>query len=58
MLGRAARLRDIVRVREVMPASRRESVTTVVETIVDCKEMRARAAAELERRRAGGLGSR
>jgi HEAT repeat protein len=50
-LGRAARLRDIVRVREIMPASRRESVTTVVETVVDCKEMRGRAAAELERRR-------
>jgi len=53
-LGRAARLRDIVRVREIMPASRRESVTTVVEMVVDCKELRGRAAAELERRRTRG----
>ena len=50
-LGRAARLRDLVRVREIIPASRRESMTTAVETVVDCKDLRARAAAELERRR-------
>lgn len=52
-LGRAARLRDIVRVREIMPASRRDSVTTVVDTVVDCKDLRGRAAAELERRKGG-----
>jgi len=51
-LGRVARLRDIVRVREIMPASRRESMTTVVETVVDVKELRGRAAAEIERRKA------
>jgi HEAT repeat protein len=52
VLGRAARARDVVRVREILPASRRDSVTTVVETVVDCEELRHRAAAELERRRA------
>jgi HEAT repeat protein len=50
-LARAAHLRDVVRVREVMPASKRESTTTVVETVVDCKDLRARADAERERRK-------
>ena len=53
-LGRVTHLRDIVRVREIMPASRRDSVTTVVETVVDSKDLRGRAAAELERRKAAG----
>ncbi len=51
VLARAARARDIVRVREILPASRRENVTTIVDTVVDCEEIRARAAAELERRK-------
>jgi HEAT repeat protein len=50
-LGRIAHLRDIVRVREVMPVNRRESVTTVIDTVVDAQELRDRAAAELGRRK-------
>jgi len=52
VLGRAAHARDVVRVREILPASRRDSVTTVVETVVECGELRHRASAELERRKA------
>ena len=50
-LGRTAHLHDIVRVREVMPANRRDSVTTFIDTVVDCQELRDRAAAELDRRK-------
>ncbi len=50
-LARATRARDVVRIREILPASRRESVTTVVDTVVDCADIRARAAAELDRRK-------
>ncbi|MGE5360547.1 MAG: HEAT repeat domain-containing protein [Bacteroidales bacterium] len=41
--ARLARLRDIVRVQEVMPTNRRELPTTVVETVVDCQQLRDRA---------------
>jgi HEAT repeat protein len=51
VLARIARLRDIVRVREILPASRRDSPATAVETVVDCKDLRDRAAAELDRRK-------
>jgi bilin biosynthesis protein len=51
VLGRVARLRDLVSVREITPASRRDAVTTVADVVVDCKELRGRAAAELDRRK-------
>jgi HEAT repeat protein len=41
--ARLARLRDIVRVQEVMPTNRRELPTTLVETVVDCQHLRDRA---------------
>ena len=50
VLRRAAHLLDLVTVREVLPASRRDTMTTAVDVVVDCNGVRGRATAELERR--------
>ncbi len=49
-LHRAARLCDIVIVREIVPTNRRESARTVVDLVVDCQDLRDRATAELHHR--------
>ena len=47
VLRRAAHLLDLVTVREVLPASRRDTMTTAVDVVVDCNGVRGRATAEL-----------
>lgn len=50
VLTRMGHVRDVVRVRDVLPTNPREAPTTVVDTVVDCHVLRERAMGIAKRR--------